>query len=117
MDNDRMTSYERLEQFLLANYQFRCNIINGIIEFRHSDLEQWEELNEFNVLRQLKLQSVKASMNDLINILKSDFVQSFNAFLDYFQKKLIGFDHDFDYIELLASFVKTTANTRFKKTS
>ncbi|WP_191967948.1 VapE domain-containing protein [Rhizosphaericola mali] len=115
MDNERMTSYERLEQFLLENYQFRCNIINGIIEFRHSELEQWEELNEFNVLRQLKLQSVKASMNDLINILKSDFVPSFNAFLDYFKMQLIGFDHDFDYIDQLASYVKTTANRRFRR--
>lgn len=115
MSNERLTSYEILENFLKENYRFRCNIINGIIEFRHSEQDQWTEMNEFNVYRQLKLQSVKASMNDLINILKSDFVDSFNAFEQYFLQPLVGFDYDFDYIEKLASYVKTTANRRFRR--
>lgn len=114
MQERNLSTYQKLESFLKEHYQFRCNSINGMVEFKVFTDKRWTELNEFNVYRQLKLKGIKASMNDLINVLKSDFVDSYNAFEQYFRSTLIGFDHDMDYIDQLAGFVKTTANNRFK---
>ena len=64
----------RLERYLSAHFHFQLNEITGAIEFKRKDDREWEELNEFNIYRQLKLDGFKVTLNELIYLLKSDFV-------------------------------------------
>ncbi len=77
----------RLEKYLSAQFHFRLNEITGSIEFKKRPDNQWEELNEFNIYRQLKLEGFKINLNELIYLLKSDFVERFNLFLSYFESR------------------------------
>jgi predicted P-loop ATPase len=75
----------RLERYLSDRFNFRSNEITGSIEFKRKGDTGWEELNEFNIYRQLKLEGFRANLNELIYLLKSDFVEKFNPFLSYFE--------------------------------
>lgn len=75
----------RLERYLTNQFYFRLNEITGSIEFKKKSETQWEELNEFNIYRQLRLEGFKCNLNELIYLLKSDYVERYNPFLSYFQ--------------------------------
>ena len=56
----------RLERYLSDRFNFRSNEITGSIEFKRKGDTGWEELNEFNIYRQLKLEGFRANLNELI---------------------------------------------------
>jgi hypothetical protein len=75
----------RLEKYLSGQFHFRANEITGSIEFRRKTDSSWEDLNEYNIYRQLKLEGFRVNLNELIYLLKSDFVERYNPFLAYFE--------------------------------
>ncbi len=105
----------RLERYLTNQFYFRLNEITGSIEFKKKPGIQWEELNEFNIYRQLRLEGFKSNLNELIYLLKSDYVERYNPFLSYFQSLPLWTAEDEDYISKLCSYVKLRNASRFER--
>jgi len=105
----------RLERYLSEKFHFRMNEITGSIEFKPTADTIWEELKEFNVYRQLRLEGFKTTFNELIYLLKSDYVDIYNPFLSYFDALPKWEEGDIDYISALCSYVKVKNAARFEK--
>lgn len=112
----KFETYQKLEIYLKDNFLFRLNEITGNIEFktRFSD-SGWEELNEYNVYRQLKLEDIQASLNELIYLLKSDFVPKYNPLHVYFASLDAWKKGNEDFIGKLCDYVKVKNSQRFRK--
>jgi predicted P-loop ATPase len=112
---NRKQEHLKLEKYLALQYQFRLNEITGSIEFKKHGEAEWEELNEFNIYRQLKLEGFKSNLIELIYLLKSDYVERYNPFLSYFQSLRGWTADDEDYIGRLCSYVKVRNAERFER--
>jgi len=112
---NRKLEHTRLERYLTAQFHFRLNEITGSIEFKKKFENHWEELNEFNIYRQLKLEGFKINLNELIYLLKSDYVERFNPFLSYFESLPVWEISSRDYINKLCSYVKLRNPERFER--
>ncbi len=104
----------RLEEYLTNQFDFRSNEITGSIEFKKKMELHWEELNEFNIYRQLRLEGFKSNLNELIYLLKSDYVAKYNPF-SYFQSLPVWTSESEDYIKKLCSYVKLRSAARFER--
>lgn len=112
----KLEDYKKLESYLCDNFLFRLNEITGNIEFKSRFSEEgWEELNQFNVYRQLKLEDIKTSFNELIYLLKSDFVPKYNPLKEYFSSLELWQNIEEDYIEKLCSYIKVKNSQRFAR--
>jgi predicted P-loop ATPase len=111
---NKKLEYIRLERYLTDKFNFRLNEITGSIEFKKKGEREWDELNEFNIYRQLKLEGFKSNLNELIYLLKSDYVERYNPFLSYFES-LPHWVESEDYIKKLCSYVKVRNAVRFEK--
>src|SRR4051812_3339793 len=107
--------YISLENYLTEHFNFRLNEITGSIEFKKQQDEDWDELNEFNIYRQLKLEGLKINLNELIYLLKSDYVDRYNPFLSYFDNLQAWNDGSEDYIKKLCGYVQVRNPGRFEK--
>jgi len=105
----------RLEKYLSGQFYFRANEITGSIEFRRKTDSSWEDLNEYNIYRQLKLEGFRANLNELIYLLKSDFVERYNPFLAYFQSLPAWTVGQPDTIKQLCDHVKAVNRERFER--
>lgn len=103
----------KLESHLSANFNFRINEITGAIEVKNESCLLWDELNEFNIYRRLRIDGYKISLNELIYLLKSDFVDKYNPFKTYFENLSHWNESDPDFICKLSSYVKVTNQERF----
>ena len=107
--------HKRLETYLAKHFNFRTNEITGSIEFkRQVDGSIWDELNEFNIYRQLRLEGFNVNLNELIYLLKSDYVDKYNPFLSYFTSLSAWQNGMPDHIGQLCSYVKVRQGERFK---
>ena len=111
---NKKLEHVRLETYLTNHFNFRLNDITGAIEFSKKENTDWEELKEYNVYRQLKLEGFVINLNELIYLLKSDFVDRFDPFLSYFEG-LPVWDGCTDYIKQLCSYVKLRNAERFER--
>ena len=107
--------HTRLEKYLSMQFHFRLNEITGSIEFKKREENNWDELNEFNIYRQLKLEGFKINLNELIYLLKSVYVQRFNPFLSYFENLPVWQVGEPDYINKLCSYIKLRNPERFER--
>ncbi len=105
----------RFEKYLSDHFHFRSNEITGSIEFKRKENPYWEELNEFNVYRQLKLEGFRINLNELIYLLKSDFVQKFNPFKEYFESLPSWENNSPDIIAQLCSHIRLRNSSRFER--
>jgi predicted P-loop ATPase len=112
---NKKLEYIRLERYLTEQFHFRLNEITGSIEFRKRNDKLWEELNEFNIYRQLKLEGLKSNLNELIYLLKSDYVERYHPFLAYFESLRVWNEGCEDYINKLCSYIKLRNRERFEK--
>ena len=111
---NKKLEYTKLETYLTNHFNFRLNEITGAIEFRKKDVDSWEELNEFNIYRQLKLEGFVINLNELMYLLKSDYVEKYQPFKDYFES-LTEWDGVTDHIRQLCSYVKLNNAERFER--
>lgn len=107
--------YQKLEKYLSENFFFRSNTITGAIECKDISDAPWEELNEFNIYRKLKLEGLKISFNELIYLLKSDFVKPFNPIETYFKTLDIRKGCETNAIAKLCSYIRSKSPERLEK--
>lgn len=105
------TIFHITEKYLKNKYKFRYNEVNLNIEYCLKNRNDWEIVNENSLFVELNKSGIKCSINNLIAILKSNFVQKYNPLCDYFLN-LPNWDGK-DYIKNLCSFVHTSDNKQF----
>ncbi|MBU0487062.1 MAG: hypothetical protein KKD31_03825, partial [Bacteroidetes bacterium] len=106
------------EEYLREHFTIRYNVVSNKFEYKGHEDEKYKELNENNLYVRLQKDNVNISMNNLVALLKSDFVTEFNPFLQYFEG-LPEWDGQTDYIQQLCHYLKTPDRKRldlhFKK--
>jgi Virulence-associated protein E/VirE N-terminal domain/Primase C terminal 2 (PriCT-2) len=107
---------EKVENLLNKQYQFRCNEIDGEIEYKLPEDAFYLPLNEDNIHRFIQHNGLKFSLANLISLLRSDYVPKYNPFEDYFEGlPKWNKDSDPDHISQLASNVDAKDQIRFSK--
>jgi len=110
------TIFHITEEFLNERYRFRFNEVKNDIEITDINKEKWKTINENNLYLHLQKSGVKISINNLIAILKSDFVPTYNPLLHYFENlKKYNVDKDQDYIKKLCGYVKAKEPEQFEQ--
>lgn len=106
------------EEYLNLRYKFRYNTVSNKFEYKEKAELQYKELNENNLYVRLQKDNVNISINNLVAILKSDFINEYNPFVEYFDS-LPEWDGQTDHIAKLASYLQTKDRERldnqFKK--
>ena len=114
------TIFHITERFLSQHYDFRYNEIKNDIEYKPAQSgKEWETMNENNLYLHLQKSNIKCSINNLLAILKSDFVPRFNPIVTYFKTLPAWTDKEPDFIDDLATHVhfekQGQLNLQFKK--
>ncbi len=104
--------FTKIETYIIKHFQIRLNCITNEIEFRKIGEEKYTVLNENSLYRHLQHARVKCNMNDLIILLRSDFVEKYNPILEYFIC-LQTWNQQVDYISDFANYVKAVNQERF----
>jgi len=102
--NDKPDIY-KVEVWLRKNWDFAENVITQVTECKPKKEGGYEVLNLDSIYRKLQHVGFKFPFDKLKSLFKSDFVNRYNPFLDYF-KDLEPWDGETDYIKQLASYVK-----------
>lgn len=106
------TIFHIAEKYLSTYYKFRYNTIALDIEYCKKSTHDWQSLNENSLYLEMQKKGIKISINNLIAILKSDFVPHYNPIAEYFEN-LPKWDKKTDYISNLANYVYPLERERF----
>lgn len=106
--------FQKIEDFLSKNYDVRFNSITNSIECKLKNEIHFTIANENSIYRKLQHNKVKCTINDLTILLRSDFVESYNPLLNYFEN-LPKWDLETDYITHFAQHVKSKNQEHFNK--
>jgi predicted P-loop ATPase len=80
---DNLPDIEKAERFLNSNYEFRNDIISKLPFMRYQGGD-WEPANIDTVYRLIQKNGLKFSFEKLKSLLRSDFVQKWDPFVEYF---------------------------------
>jgi predicted P-loop ATPase len=107
----------RTENYLQAKYDIRFNKVSTKVEYKIKGASgPFKEINENSFYRDLVHNDLPLSLNKLSSLLLSDFVPTYDPFVEYFYNlELWNTKTDFDYIEKLASFIPVKDPERFAK--
>lgn len=92
-------------RYLEEHYEVRYNTISTEFEYRKKDEAEYRNLNENSIFIQMQLDGLSLSLNNLLALLKSEFIKKYNPFQEYYQS-LPQWDKQTDHITQLASYVK-----------
>lgn len=108
------SKFQKIEDFLSKNYDLRFNSITNSIECKFKEETSYVIANENSIFRKLQHNKIKSTINDLTILLRSDFVESYNPILYYFEN-LPKWDLETDYITLFSNYVKAKNQEHFNK--
>lgn len=96
----------RVESFITKHYDIRYNDINNQFQCIEKDKEatDYSQLNENNILRELRKHHLNYGTTNLIELLKSDYVEHFNPITEYFES-LPRWDTKTDHIAELSKYI------------
>jgi hypothetical protein len=92
-------------KFLNNYFDILYNTVTNRFEYRKKDESEYKVLNENTIFVEMQLSGLTISINNLVALLKSDYIPKYNPFLKYYQE-LPAWDGMTDYILHLAGFVK-----------
>ncbi len=109
----------KVENFLRKNWDFVKNEVTQRSEYKPKNHEgEFIKLNVDSLYRKLQHVRFNFSIDKVKSLLRSDFVDTYNPFIDYFES-LPAWERDIDHIGNLANFVTTTDQdfhvTQFRK--
>lgn len=103
-------------EYLLDRYDFRKNMLTTSVELKAKDENNFEEINENDVLIDLKInQKIRISMGDLVVFLGSSYIKSYDPLKEYFEKvsKIYSPEKHGDYIQKFSRHVIANNQERF----
>jgi predicted P-loop ATPase len=103
----------KVETYLDSRYDFQYNEVLNEIECKLKDESEFGPLNENNLFRELQHNRIKIGLNNLVAILRSDFVETVNPFKNYFESLPVWNEQDPDYITILGNHVKAMDQAEF----
>jgi len=97
----------RFEAFIKDHYHIRYNTISNQVECKSKSESLYAPLNESIIYRQMHLNDIKVSLQQISILLNSDFVTRYNPIISYFKRIRSLWDSAVhgDYIAYLAEFV------------
>ena len=103
-------------QYIKGKYEIRFNEVSCKVECRKKEsTDNFTELNENNIYIELESNHYDISTAKLKALLHSDFIESYNPFVHYFNSLTVWYqDTDKDYIEALCAYIPTKDPERFK---
>lgn len=104
--------FDITENYLSERYNFRYNEIALELEYKHKKELQFKSINENSLYIELQKKGIKISINNLLAILRSEYVQNFNPIKDYFLA-LPKWDGE-SHIEKLTTYVHTFDTKQFQ---
>jgi predicted P-loop ATPase len=93
----------RVEGYIDKRYDIFFNIVSNKFMYKEKDSAEYQEMNLDNIYRELKKTHINYSLSDLKSLMKSDFTEKKNVFIEYFQN-LPAWD-GVDYIEKLSKYI------------
>jgi hypothetical protein len=103
-DGESSPLVSRVEQYITKRYKIYFNVVANRFMYKEHDAKEFSEMNEHNIYRELQKAHLKYSMSDLRSLLKSDFVEKRNVFVEYFED-LPPWDGE-DHIGNLSTYIK-----------
>ena len=116
VDRKKVTSnkFHLAMEFIKENFEIRRNIVTMEFECREIDKPTFQNMNEFNIYVKMQMSGLNISLNNLVALLRSDIISSYNPFQQYFDG-LPKWDGKTDDISFLANFIKTRDRERFNR--
>ncbi len=105
--------FHMAKDYLEENYEIRYNEVSAMFEYREKGAVEYQALNENSIFIKMQMDGLNLSLNNLVAFLKSDFVERYNPFLEYFES-LPRWDQRTDYILHLSNFVKVREEDRLR---
>lgn len=99
------------KQYLMEKFEIRKNVISHELEYRNRNKGEFITLNEHTIYVNMQIDNVNINFANLIALFKSDMVEEFNPFIDYFEH-LPKWNMEVDYIQKLAAYVIVNDNDR-----
>jgi len=109
-DNKTTNRFTITEEYLNEKYEIRYNVVSNKFEYKEIGDTAYKELNENNLFVKLQKDNINISLSHLIALLKSDFTQEYNPFVQYFEN-LPEWDGKTDYITMLTSYLHSSGRT------
>ncbi|MFD3003091.1 VapE domain-containing protein [Pontibacter toksunensis] len=116
-NQESLQHIDKVEEFLSTHYDFRYNTVLGRVEFRLKGGTSYQlmvDYDENSICRRLERNRLKINPTTLKGKLLSDFTTTFDPFIEYFNS-LSTWDGSTDYIQQLATTVKTTNESLWNK--
>lgn len=113
VNRDSTNKFSIAERYLKRYYNIRYNTVSNRYEYSEIGVEEYKELNESALYIQLRKNNITISQADLTALLKSDVIEEYDPFREYFHSIPV-WDRKLDYIKHLCSFVKTPEHERFE---
>lgn len=107
------TIFHITERYLNAHYRFRYNTIKLDIECTRKGYQNWESVNENSLYIEMQKKGINISIDKLLAILKSNFVEKYNPISEYFNQLPKWKKSDKDYIEQLSNHVSAANQKQF----
>lgn len=100
-------SINNIENFLDQSYEFRYNVIKGIVEFKKFDDQYFQQLtdrDENSIWIEIQKAGIETSPDKLTRVLNSNYIPEYHPFKDYFDS--LPDWNGIDYIEKFIQAVK-----------
>ena len=108
---EAINKFHLVRDYLIEHFDIRLNTVSTEFEYKEKGQKEYISLNENNIFIKMALDGLTFSLNNLMAILKSDLVQRYNPFTQYFNS-LPAWEGGVDYIDELANFVKVMPEVR-----
>ncbi|MER0442799.1 VapE domain-containing protein [Emticicia sp. W12TSBA100-4] len=94
----------QVQHFLEDRYHFRLNVVSNDIEVKKKGSDTYEIMNENTIIIQMLRDGFKGIDKDFKWLMRSDFVQQYDPFQEYFET-LERWDGKTDHIKHLCSYI------------
>jgi len=115
INEKKISQFAKVEKHLNELYDIRYNEISNELEYRQKEDTGYKPLNENTIYRVLQHNNIHFSMANLLALLRSNFVQIYNPFKDYFESLTTWNEQsDADHIDKLSFYIYAKEPERFK---
>lgn len=112
--HNKTSKFVIVSNYLNENYDFRYNEVANEIECKVKADKNFKSANENNIYVELQRQNIGFSQNNLMALLRSDFVPAFNPIKEYFNSLPI-WDEQIDHISNICKFIIAKDQERFNR--
>lgn len=107
---DKADKFSLTENYLNMHYDIRFNTVSNNIEIKSKNSKEFQVLNENNIYVELIKKGINMGMNNLLALLKSDFIKKYDPIESYY--KNLKWDGK-DYIKEFCNYIDAKDQDQF----